>query len=164
MISIPLHPPSEILQKQLDLPIDEIREWCEEASTTFKSTDHAFKYFGENQDALYFHDEVSTAIYNATGYLPKHYWMQFYSWDDHMTAHTHRDEQERICRAGVLFLDNIGSTTFICDKGPNQRECKMIESVPGLVVTFPRDMLHYVVPHCVIGKMRYTLPFNCIEK
>jgi len=160
--NIVLHPSSEIVSKRLDLPIDEIREWCEQASSTFESTDHGHQYFADHQNDLYFHDEVSNAVEKATGYRPKHFWMQFYEWKDHMTAHTHRDEHNNIIRCGILFLDDIGATTFICDKGPKERECKIIPSEPGLVVTFPRDMLHYVVPHCVIGKMRYTLPFNCI--
>ena len=164
MISIPLHPSSEIVSKHVDIPTDEIREWCEQASTIFESTNHSHHYFGDHQEDLYFHDEVSSAIDSATGYRPTHFWMQFYEWKDHMTAHTHRDTGNQIVRCGILYLDNIGATTFICDKGPGQREELTIPSEAGLVVTFPPDMLHYVVPHCVIGKMRYTLPFNCIEK
>ncbi len=167
MITIPLYEPSEIAKEQLDLSIDfitEIREWCEQASSTFDHVDRSHKYFGEHQDALYFHDEVSIAIDNATGYRPTHYWMQFYAWNDHMSVHAHRDEGNQIVRSGILFLDDIGVTTFICDPGPDLRENTIIASEPGMVVTFPRDMLHYVIPHCVIGKMRYTLPFNCVVK
>ena len=137
----------------------EIREWIETVRDTFQDVDVSFKWATNNQDKIPYKDYIKTHIYEHTNLDADHIWFQYYKWDECFHAHNHAHINTKRC--GLLFLDEIGETCFICDKGKSTRPIKQIPSKAGKIATFPPEMYHYVMPHCQIDQIRLTIPFNC---
>lgn len=143
--------------------IEEMREWAGEICNTFENTDEAYYWMMNNQKKFPFKDDLIERIKKLTNnkFERVQFWIQFYHWYDFFHPHSHDDGKTNLC--GIIFLDDVGKTHFICNTG-KERPVETVSSSSGKMVTFPVDMLHYVMPHCDQGKMRYTLCFNSIIK
>ena len=142
--------------------MDELCEWIEEMRHSFESNDHSYDWFTRNPDRLPLRHEIRHAVETASAYTADHIWMQCYNYLDVMHIHNHSNEVTD--RSGILFLDNIGQTSFLVDKGHDRAPVKHIASSPGKLITFPPNVYHYVMSHNEPNAFRHTIAFNTVRR
>jgi hypothetical protein len=100
------------------------------------------------------------AEYNST-FVLKEYWTAIYKSFGWHNLHNHNyGITDTINYSGILYLSDIGSTTFFSDSPTSFESSVNIQSQTGKIIFFPAKLPHVYEPTLVEANERFVVPFN----
>ena len=91
------------------------------------------------------------------------YWTAIYNHNAIHLKHTHRSGYlDPTNYSGILYLSNIGKTTFYSPNHTSTISEHDYESSFANMVLFPSTIIHEVKPHANDGNERYVVSFNAV--
>lgn len=92
-----------------------------------------------------------------------YYWCAIYSHNAVHSKHTHRSGYlDSTNYSGILYLSNIGNTTFYSPNHTSKISEQNYESSFANMILFPSTVIHEVKPHQNDGNQRYVVSFNVV--
>lgn len=144
---------------KLNFSVDEIAEikvFCEKFAKITNQNTTFFNVKNNKNDSIFLniHKKINSIIEHDLR-LDK-LWIQWYDDKTGFNAHRH-GRTDKQC--GIIYLDDIGGTHFVCDDCDGGM-LHFEKSSVNKCVMFPSWLIHYVFPHQEENKIRYIIAFN----